>query len=201
MRSETILRTLQCSHAPILRPPPTPTPTAGGNQRELARAKAAKKAAEAGKGQNKESGLSLTQRRERDAAIMREKQAVSGHEARASGAVSAYREALSVAMQKLIIQVDLPSPLTSNRKSKQSKLPQLRPPPLVARGNESRQHRLPKVHAPVAWRKRLATTRSVERHPELGPGQACARIRPVVRLCPLHLHCHCTEPRRAEPMC
>ena len=46
-----------------------------GNQRDLAREKAKKKAEKAGKGKKKDdTGLSLTQRRERDAEIMREKQ-------------------------------------------------------------------------------------------------------------------------------
>lgn len=49
----------------------------GGNQRDSDRAKAQKKAAAANKGKNKESGTSLLARRERDAQIMREKQAVS----------------------------------------------------------------------------------------------------------------------------
>ncbi|PWN21886.1 four F5 protein [Microstroma glucosiphilum] len=45
-----------------------------GNQRDTDRAKAQKKAAAANKGK-KESGVSLTARRERDAQIIRDKQA------------------------------------------------------------------------------------------------------------------------------
>ncbi|PWN28738.1 four F5 protein [Jaminaea rosea] len=47
---------------------------ARGNQRDLAREKANKKAAAAGKGKVKDDGLTVTQRKERDAQAMREKQ-------------------------------------------------------------------------------------------------------------------------------
>lgn len=63
-------------HLPHLSPPPLHS-LPGGNQRDQAREKAQKKAAAADKGKNKESGMSVTQRKERDAQIMREKQAVS----------------------------------------------------------------------------------------------------------------------------
>jgi putative SERF-like protein len=46
----------------------------GGNAREIARAKNQKKQAEMNKGKNNESGLTLAQRRERDAAALRAKQ-------------------------------------------------------------------------------------------------------------------------------
>ncbi|XP_061621707.1 small EDRK-rich factor 2-like isoform X1 [Phyllopteryx taeniolatus] len=45
-----------------------------GNQRELARQKAAKKATETGKGKRNEDGLSAAARKQRDAEIMQQKQ-------------------------------------------------------------------------------------------------------------------------------
>ncbi|XP_055684823.1 putative SERF-like protein [Lutzomyia longipalpis] len=45
-----------------------------GNQRDLARAKNLKKQADKQKGKKDESGLSLEQRKQRDADVMREKQ-------------------------------------------------------------------------------------------------------------------------------
>lgn len=51
--------------------------TPGGNARELARAKNQKKQAEMNKGKGKDDGMTLAQRRERDAAALRAKQEVS----------------------------------------------------------------------------------------------------------------------------
>lgn len=59
------------THAAV--PPSDALP--GGNQRDLAREKANKKAAAANKGQ-RDDGLTVTQRKERDAQAMREKQQV-----------------------------------------------------------------------------------------------------------------------------
>ncbi|XP_027871815.1 small EDRK-rich factor 2-like isoform X1 [Xiphophorus couchianus] len=47
---------------------------AGGNQRELARQKAAKKQTEQSKGKRNEDGLSAAARKQRDAEIMQQKQ-------------------------------------------------------------------------------------------------------------------------------
>lgn len=49
----------------------------GGNQRDLARQKAAKKASESSKGQRTD-GLTVAQRKQRDADAMRAKQEVGG---------------------------------------------------------------------------------------------------------------------------
>ncbi|XP_054901215.1 small EDRK-rich factor 2-like isoform X1 [Poeciliopsis prolifica] len=46
----------------------------GGNQRELARQKAAKKQTEQSKGKRNEDGLSAAARKQRDAEIMQQKQ-------------------------------------------------------------------------------------------------------------------------------
>lgn len=62
------------SPQPQFNPNFNPLPGPGGNQRELAREKAQKKQASVSKGKNKEDGLTLSQRKERDAQIMREKQ-------------------------------------------------------------------------------------------------------------------------------
>ncbi|KAF7800322.1 hypothetical protein EIP86_011572 [Pleurotus ostreatoroseus] len=63
--------------------------TIGGNQRELARAKNAKKTQAATKGKQKESAASLQQRREQDAAILREKQKKKEEEKAAATAAAA----------------------------------------------------------------------------------------------------------------
>ena len=55
-----------------------PSLTAGGNAREIARAKNQKKQADMNKGKTNDSGLTLAQRRERDAAALRAKQDVRG---------------------------------------------------------------------------------------------------------------------------
>ncbi|KAJ3489402.1 hypothetical protein NLI96_g2165 [Meripilus lineatus] len=52
------------------------SPYVGGNQRDMDRAKAQKKAAAAAKGKTKESATSLQTRREKDAEALREKQKV-----------------------------------------------------------------------------------------------------------------------------
>ena len=56
--------------------PPLLTP--GGNARESARAKNQKKQADMNQGKSNDSGLTLAQRRERDAAALRAKQEVRG---------------------------------------------------------------------------------------------------------------------------
>ena len=56
----------------------TPLLTPGGNAREIARAKNQKKQADMNKGKSNDSGLTLAQRRERDAAALRAKQEVRG---------------------------------------------------------------------------------------------------------------------------
>ena len=55
-----------------------PSLTAGGNAREIARAKNQKKQADMNKGKSNDSGLTLAQRRERDATALRAKQEVRG---------------------------------------------------------------------------------------------------------------------------
>jgi hypothetical protein len=59
--------------------PPSFSQTKGGNQREIARAKTAKKQADANKGV-RDDGLTVAQRKERDAAALREKQAKAAKE-------------------------------------------------------------------------------------------------------------------------
>uniref|UniRef100_A0A3B3C3R3 Small EDRK-rich factor 2b n=1 Tax=Oryzias melastigma TaxID=30732 RepID=A0A3B3C3R3_ORYME len=57
---------------------------AGGNQRELARQKHAKKQNEIGKGKRNEDGLSAAARKQRDAEIMQQKQKKANEGGKAS---------------------------------------------------------------------------------------------------------------------
>lgn len=57
----------------------------GGNQRELAREKNLKKQQSNSKGQRESDGLTVNQRKERDAAILREKQLKAQKEKEAAG--------------------------------------------------------------------------------------------------------------------
>ena len=63
----------------------TPPFRVGGNQREVSRERAAKRAAAAPKKGKAADGLTATQRKERDAEIMREKQAKKAAAAAAGG--------------------------------------------------------------------------------------------------------------------
>ncbi|KAI9021199.1 small EDRK-rich factor 2 [Hyaloraphidium curvatum] len=56
-----------------------------GNQRELAREKNAKKQSESSKGKRADDGLTVAQRKERDAQILREKQQKAAQEKAGGG--------------------------------------------------------------------------------------------------------------------